>query len=96
MLERIMQAACRGAATGMRWHGDLTKKRDFLIFSVVYVGIAIGAVLYWEFGRHAGIVFSIFCFALGLGGGLFWGVLMWKFFVQPRLPADKGGTKISK
>lgn len=67
-----------------------TKKRNFLVFSVLAVGIGSAALLLWNFG-HNDIVFSLFLIALGLVAGLLWGLLMWEFVIKGMLPPDQRG-----
>ena len=69
----------------------LKKKRNFLIFSVVGMGIGSAAILVWNFGKQGDILFLLFLVALGLGAGLLWGLLMWKFLIKGMLPPDKRG-----
>ncbi len=73
------------------WVGEyLKKKRNFLTFSVVAMGIGSAAILVWNFG-HGDIIFSLFLVAVGLGAGLLWGILMWEFVIKSMIPPDKRG-----
>jgi hypothetical protein len=70
--------------------GDyMTKKRHFLVFSVLGMGISSAAILIWNFGRHGDIFFSLFLVAVGLGTGLLWGLLMWRFVIKGLLPPNE-------
>ena len=74
--------------------GRLIKKRNFLIFSVLTMGLGSATILIWNFGRHVDVVFSIILFFIGLGVGLLWGVLMWEFYCKRMIPPDKGGEQL--
>jgi hypothetical protein len=66
------------------------KKQNFLVFSVLTVGIGSAALLVWNLG-HNDMVYSLFLIALGLLAGLLWGLLMWELVIKAMLPPDKRG-----
>ena len=63
----------------------LKNKRGFLIFSVLTMGTISAAALMLNFGKYGDIGYSVFLLILGYLTGLLWGILMWKFFVEPML-----------
>lgn len=66
-----------GFAQFGRW---LRNKRNFLLFSLIAVGLPAGVFLVWRFGHYGGVGFSVFLLGIALCGGLLWGVIMWEYF----------------
>jgi len=57
-------------------------KRNFILFSLLSVGVPTGVAFIWQFGNYGGLIFASFLFVVGLCAGLLWGLLMWAFFVK--------------
>jgi hypothetical protein len=63
-------------------HQYLRKKTNFLIFSVLIVGVPAAVVLVLLFGRYGDIAFRMLIVMASLAASLAWGLLMWKFFAM--------------
>jgi len=60
-----------------RW---LRHKQNFLLFSVIAVGLPAAVFLVWSFGHYGDVPFKFFLFGIALCGGLLWGVIIWEYF----------------
>ncbi len=60
----------------------LRKRQNFLLYSVVAVGVPSAFGLIWMFGDGRGLGYWIFLTALAFGGAYGWGVVMWHVFAK--------------
>jgi len=61
----------------------LRSKRNFMIYSVISVGLPGAVGLVWMFGRHGGgILFSLFLVLVAFFSACLWGLLMWEVFMK--------------
>ena len=58
----------------------LGSKRNFLIYSMISVGIPSASVLVWWFGHLGDMWFKLFMIVVALCGSLLWGLVMWQYF----------------
>ena len=59
-------------------------KKTFLIYSALTMAVpcSVGLIVLFDRNGIRGIWIWIFLVFLSICGGLFWGVLMWEFFVK--------------
>ena len=72
----------------------LRRRRNFLILSVVCVGLPPFVMLLLQFREASAFrdpAFLLFAFILCVAGGYVWGVIMWKFFKFKRQQWRKWG-----
>ena len=58
----------------------LRNKRNFLLFSVIAIGLPNIALLETYLGHYSNFAFQLLLFVAAIGGGLLWGLLMWEYF----------------
>jgi hypothetical protein len=62
----------------IKFGNSLRNRRNFLIYSVLGVGIPSATALVWVFGRYGPPLFWVFLVGLAFSAALLWGILMWE------------------
>jgi len=72
----------------------LKKKRNFMIYSLVAVGIPAAVSFVWILGEGGNLADWLFLIALAFGGAYVSGLLAWRFF-RFTSQRSRNGTQIS-
>jgi len=73
--------------TSLNLPWKIRSKRNFLVSSTLAMGVPLSAFVLWlTWGYQIrAFGFIVFVVLVCLLGGLLWGILMWRFFVSPRM-----------
>ena len=69
----------------------LRKKRNFMTYWLVMVGVPIAVLFIWVFGKHGGVLYWLFLSVLAFGCAYVSGLVMWQFFSDARGNSEKKG-----